>query len=319
MRDYIYSFNSVGLPSVIGIVETWLHKDISNDCFNLPEYNITRFDRPTKGGGDMLLSNVKYQIAKSECFFFGPIQVLFCDILSLLTGFEMYRIVCVYRPTNYEKFRSLSFLNALESAIAPLKSAFPIIVVGDFNLTKINWPTLSPTLNHTNSDSQLIISSQRSHLLQKVLSPTHHINITDLLFISIDNILTNVVVDMPFTTSDHNTIHFELLTPNHSSFSSAHSSDINTIPKLDFAKTDHAGLSECLLSTDWHHLFSPSDPIDVAWESFSRYICSLIVRFTPLKKQFTHNKSNSIPPQHQAFNQIKTRCMANLQKTQMPS
>ena len=100
---------------------------------------------------------------------------------------------------------------------------------------------------------------------------------------------------MPFTTSDHNTIHFELLTPNHSSVSSAHSSDINTSPKLDFAKTNHAGLSACLLSTDWHLLFSPSDPIDVAWENFSRYICSLIVRFTPLRKQFTHNKSNSIP------------------------
>ena len=108
--------------------------------------------------------------------------------------------------------------------------------MGDFNLTKINWLTLSPTLNHTNSDSQLIISSQRSHLLQKVLSPTHHTNITDLLFISIDNILTNVVVDMPFTTSDHNTIHFELLTPNHSSVSSAHSSDINTIPNLILQK-----------------------------------------------------------------------------------
>ena len=129
---------------------------------------------------------------------------------------------------------------------------------------------------------------------------------------------------MPFTISNYNTIHFELLTPNHSSVSSAHSSDINTIPKLDFAKTDHAGLSACLLSTDWHLLFFPSDPIDVAWENFSRCICSLIVRFTPLRKQFTHNKSNSIlpppppPPQHQAFNQIKTRCMANLQKTQMP-
>ena len=92
MREYIYSFNSVGLPSVIGIVEAWLHKDISNDCFNLPEYNIKRFDRPTKGGGVMLLSNVKYQIAKSECLFFGPIQVLFCDILSLLAVFEMCRL-----------------------------------------------------------------------------------------------------------------------------------------------------------------------------------------------------------------------------------
>ena len=103
MRGYICSFNSVGLPFVIGIVETWLHKDISNDCFNLPEYNITCFDRPTKGGDVMLLSNVKYQIAKSECLFFGPIKVLFCDILSLLAGFEMCRIVGVYRPLNCER------------------------------------------------------------------------------------------------------------------------------------------------------------------------------------------------------------------------
>ena len=65
---------------------------------------------------------------------------------------------------------------------------------------------MHPTLNHTNADSQLILTSQRSHLIQTVLLPTHHTNITDLLFISIDNIITNVSVDMPFAISDHNTI-----------------------------------------------------------------------------------------------------------------
>ena len=65
--------------------------------------------------------------------------------------------------------------------------------MGDFNLTKIDWTTLRPNLNHTTADYRLILASQRAHLTQLVFIPTHINNFTDLVFTSKENILTNVL------------------------------------------------------------------------------------------------------------------------------
>jgi len=67
-------------------------------------------------------------------------------------------------------------------------------------------------------------------------------------------------------------------------------------PKLDFTKTDHAGLSAELLSTDWSNVFSANDCIDDAWNAFSAFIISLIQKFTPVKSPFVQtNSCNSLP------------------------
>ena len=67
LHDFIYNTNNLnlGLPIIIGIVETWLHKDIANECFNLPDFNILRFDRSSKGGGVMFLIHNNYHITNS--------------------------------------------------------------------------------------------------------------------------------------------------------------------------------------------------------------------------------------------------------------
>ena len=56
LHDYIYNRPQL---SIIGIVETWLHKDIPDDCLNVPDYNVFRFNRATRGGGVMLLIHIK--------------------------------------------------------------------------------------------------------------------------------------------------------------------------------------------------------------------------------------------------------------------
>ena len=122
--------------------------------------------------------------------------------------------------------------------------------MGDFNLTKIDWVTHRPTLNHTTADAQLILTSQRIHLIQKVLSPSRHNNITDLLFVSDNNLLTNVSVGMPFSTSDHNTIYFDLLTLTPLHLSATPSFVTNLHQRLDFTKIDYNGFSSALLTTD---------------------------------------------------------------------
>ena len=75
-----------------------IRKDIPDACLNVPDYTVLRFDRPSKGGGVMLLINAMYKILHFECNSFGSIQVLSCDVEGLLYNDTMVRCVCIYRP-----------------------------------------------------------------------------------------------------------------------------------------------------------------------------------------------------------------------------
>ena len=77
-------------------------------------------------------------------------------------NFTSTRIICVYHPPNCELAYSLFFFAALESVIAPFKTNLPILLMGDFNLTKIDWTSQLPVLNHSAADSEFTLSCQRT-------------------------------------------------------------------------------------------------------------------------------------------------------------
>ena len=123
---------------------------------------------------------------------FGPIQVLLCEVARLISDFPFTKIICVYRRPSCDLTNSLSFLKAFETDSVPLKSDFPIIVMIDFNFTKIDWATQLPSLNHTTIDYRLILASQHAHFTQPVSIPSHINNFKDLVFTSKENKLTNI-------------------------------------------------------------------------------------------------------------------------------
>ena len=87
------------------------------------------------------------------------------QLAPIVVGIALTRFVCVYRPPSCDMASTLSFLTALETVIAPLKADFPVLVMGDFNLTKIDWNAKCTIINHTNADRQLLLTSQSTHLL----------------------------------------------------------------------------------------------------------------------------------------------------------
>jgi hypothetical protein len=119
-----------------------------------------------------------------------------------------------------------------------------------------------------------------------VNNATHDENYTDLVFVSHEHFIVDVNVDIPFATSDHASINFNMLSNVNNAAARNSSMSLNGIPspdKLDFDKIDHAGLSSELLHTNWSLVFVNNDNIDHAWEKFNSYIMSLILRFTPKK------------------------------------
>ena len=133
--------------------------------------------------------------------------------------------------------------------------------MGDFNSTKIDWATQRPTLNHTTANYRLILASQRAHLTQLVSIPTNINNFTDLVFISKENILNNVLVETSFFTTDHDKNCFDLFIPKPLASANA-ANALNTQVKCDFFNIDHTDLASGLLSTDWLNVFSQDDNIN---------------------------------------------------------
>ncbi len=269
-------------------------------CLDVPGVAILRFDRPTHGGGILMLVNDNYHIIESKSVSFGPIQVLYADVDGAISVSHVARFVCVYRPPNSDMASSLLFLKAMESQIAPFNCDKPVIVMGDFNLTKIDWSVPCTVLNHTTADAKLLLFSQRSGFKQIVTLPTHDNNLTDLIFISHDSLILNANVNIPFSTSDHSSIEFQMLLDAPKSVSRFHDSvaGVKVTPpsnKLDFDRIDHIGLAAELTHTDWSLIFSMNDNIDHAWEQFSNLISSLIVKFTPIKINFSRSNNACFP------------------------
>ena len=169
--------------------------------------------------------------------------------------------------------------------------------MGDFNLTKIDWSGYFTTLNHTTADSKLLLFSQKCSFRQSVLEATHDNNYTDLVFISYDNYVADVKTDLPFYTSDHASINFDIIfdacdVQSHEDLSVNH---VTTSDRLDFDKIDYAGFAVELIITIWPLIFSVNDNIEYAWERFSSYILHLILKFTPKKSKINYklNLKNS--------------------------
>ena len=210
----------------------------------------------------------------------GPIQVLYADVKCRGFYSDVIRVVCVYRPPNTDMDSSLLFIESLESNIAPLICKVPTFIMGDFNLTKIDWSVPCTLLNHTRADKNLLLFSQHIGFRQVLDEATHDAHFTDFLFVSHLNLVFNTNVTVPFSTSDHATIECDIIVCKCATCSSH---KIPLVHDLDFHRIDRVGFTNEIIHTNWDIIFKIHDDINLAWNSFSNYIMLLIKRFTPLR------------------------------------
>jgi len=99
-------------------------------------------------------------------------------------------------------------------------------------------------------------------LFQLVKQPTLGKNILDLLFTSVKALVPIVEVREPFSTSDHNSVYFEVLD----------SFDEPPHPlKRDFSKADYVSINQQLQEIIWPEFFSDCANVDDFYKKF----CSL--------------------------------------------
>lgn len=197
-------------PSVIFITETWLKPGIIHDATLSPprsSYEIYRCDRAGSVSGGGVLAMVHCDI--SHHFISSKNFSVYCQCLTICfhTSPLLTYVTLVYRSPICDRS---SFYGALREISESLKERTNSIILGDFNFPMIKWQDTSSTQLH-GSAREFYQFCESNMLTQLVNLPTHSFNILDLVLTNNTDLVQNITILAPFSTSDHRAIFLRLI------------------------------------------------------------------------------------------------------------
>ena len=159
----------------LGISETWLNPDISNDMIAIDGYKFERLDRNSLGGGVGCYVNYKYKYIRRKDLELNDIELMWLEVKR--TNSSSLFVGIIYRKPNAK----MNFFDNLEEAIERVNSiSNNVMILGDFNCNMVTNNTLSNKMNDLCTTTQLI---------QIIKEPTrvtpHSSSLIDLILIAI--------------------------------------------------------------------------------------------------------------------------------------
>jgi hypothetical protein len=263
-------FASDGDLDVLCTTESWASdENICDAMLSLNgKFNVYRCDRKNGkcGGGVFIL------VRKSIPSLAVRVHAKFstCEIVAIdIQTSTPVRLICVYRPPNYDVSETKLLLKCISSLFDVNLSC---VVVGDFNVPHINWQNLSSRGDVVHAS--VLNFAIDSGLSQLVTSPTRLNNILDLIFCQDDLLILEVDVCNPFSTSDHASVSFIL----DCSFV-----DPQFIPKRDFVKGDYERANQMLSQVDWVTSFHLCTNAEDCYSIFCEILQIVIADCVPLR------------------------------------
>ena len=279
-------------PVFVGICETHAYAEIPDELICPIGYSIIRKDRNKFGGGVTLLIRNDVTFSKViTCVDYKDVEVCCVDLTFNNNNF---RIIVYYRPPYYtpaaEQYFDLS-LRCLSSLMHNARSQ--IILMGDFNLPNVDWVHYSAPANFFYD--KFIRFVNECGLLQFVLEPTRRENILDLVMTNVPNLISDLQVQCPFSTSDHNVISFTLnITCDNSDVL-----DNQSIDYLyhDFSSADYEAMELYLSNVNWSLEFTFVFSVEDYWQIFAHHLNTAIESYVPVRKKPEHinSKKKSYP------------------------
>ena len=189
---------------IIVVTESWLTKKITDELL-CPEqtYNIYRCDRNSRGGGVCIL--IRKQISCLRLPQITDIQNVEYVAIDLIMNNQMLRFITVYLPPRSDANKCTATSDIITKYC---KVMYPTVIVGDFNLPTIDWNTLTAS----NACHNILLDCfLENDFHQFVCEPTFtkalfSENILDLVLSNDLLSIIDVKVDLPFSTSDHNSV-----------------------------------------------------------------------------------------------------------------
>jgi len=161
------------------------------------------------------------------------------------------------------------------------------ILLGHFNLPHTNWVDGHFPMEYK---SQVILNfSNELGLTQLMLKPTRKQNVLDLLFVNEPLLIADLICDVPFCTSDHDSITFNIFAVR-----------VDAVPTCDalpirlWKRANWDLLGDFFYSYDWDALLCRGDVsnANVCLNNCSCVITERISLYVPMTKLRTTTKNN---------------------------
>ena len=266
------SFN-LNKPDIIILNETWLKNSIlDTEIFSAEVYNVFRLDRskvthppdplnPKKfrqyGGGVLIV--IRNQLVIQSKYIQLRCKAEFLAIELKLNDNSKIIIATCYRVDTLRN-SNLSEISKSIKTLVRKRSVKEFVLIGDFNLPKINWSNLPSTVS---LEQDFLLVFAENSLLQRINVPTHYRgNTLDLLLTQSNRFVDNVTVhkDSILCKSDHYSITFDINIK-------CKRSKIPKRKSYNFKKADWERLNLGLREIDWKSVLESSHP-DTAWNNF---------------------------------------------------
>ena len=271
--DYFRNYVSVYEPSVIGVTESWLSRDVPSSLFCPTNYNIYRKDRLyAKGGGSLILvrnDTVSHSVPlpiSDSC----KIDAVACRI-ALQQG-EALGVLCVYRPPNITDDENAGLLAIMTAFLS--NDFQSCIILGDFNFPDIQWPCSASC----GQSEQFLHFVQDYFLQQHVLLPTRRSSnsVLDLVLSTPGCRIFDLSVNEEFSNSDHSIIQFSL--------GSSRNNDVKTVLRRNLRNADWRTFrNELSVSlANWHSYLDSRD-VDAVWRQLLLVINEALDKVAPTR------------------------------------
>jgi len=284
--DLQHFLNSSNIDILL-ITETWLSSSYSSSLLtDLRNFSVLRKDRLSAGGGvcAIVRSGIDFVLVDISPEF-NDLELLVFDVLGVHIK---YRFVLCYRPPS----SGIDDLCLLTKAIDCLCiSDASVILCGDFNLPQINWSS-PDTHNFSDLSSSFIDCMQENALVQYVVEATRGNNILDLVFSNDPFLVHDVKVNMPLSTSDHNTVDFKL------NFCNTIFLNNNDKVFTDYSAVDWDSFNDYFRNINWSHIYSIDDDGDQRWSAFSNTLNNAILQFAPTSIKHVRKSAVRSYPHH---------------------
>ena len=289
-------------PDIILITESWLSVRYDSSILDLTNnYVIFRKDRQDGNDphGGVLLA-VKINLNPISVQSNSNHEVLFVD----LKNSELkVRLCVVYRPPSFDLTETRTLIEYIKRHTLISTN---VCIVGDFNMPGIDWESYLCT---DAIGRYLLDFVSELALCQLVKEPTRELNILDLVLCNSENMISNVEVHEPFSTSDHSYITFDMNYP-----------EIDSSQELcfDYRNTDWELMRANLGLLDWDELMINLNlNCEEIWNVFKEIIHSLVNLYVP--SYVKSGDSRNVPwcnPTLKRMSRVKKRMWKIYKRTQ---
>ena len=276
------------------ISETWLHSGICSGLLDPnQQYTVLRSDcNVSRGGGVCAFIHKNIRTV--------PVSIddVFCDVdlLSFDAIIENthVRFFVIYRPSKLDG-SAVNYMSKLVKCLNKYESKkYTNIIVGDLNLPKIDWTNYSAVSQDV---YQMFLTFViEGGYCQLVSQRTRDSAILDVVLTTDPLMFTVVETDMPFSTSDHLCVKFDMVFASGRSCLPSSPSSSSSLPvKYKWYEGDYDAIESYLFNIDWYSLLYFNPSVQAVWDTFMSVLYAVIDMYVPHLK---HTKSSARHVRH---------------------